>query len=163
MLPELNRLNHKNMAPENQISSNNYINNSLYSTHFGTLFSQSMIYLQDALFFLRKFFIDLSGGSAPSPHSKSVPVPESPVGSPKPGTASSSTPPAPPAPVMAVNLSPEEESEQDQQDLLIMFDEMNLESNAGLNQELTESTSSSTGSDHGSQPVFFKLVGLNML
>ncbi|XP_046351358.1 autophagy-related protein 2 homolog A-like isoform X1 [Haliotis rufescens] len=111
---------------------------------------------QDALFFLRKFFIDLSGGSAPSPHSKSVPVPESPVGSPKPGTASSSTPPAPPAPVMAVNLSPEEESEQDQQDLLIMFDEMNLESNAGLNQELSESTSSSTGSDHGSQPVFFK-------
>ncbi|XP_052770169.1 autophagy-related protein 2 homolog B-like [Mya arenaria] len=110
---------------------------------------------QDTLFFLKRFFTELSGGDAGVTSPGSAPPPDQ------------ETPRAPP-PVITVNKPLPPEAIKDQQDLLMQFDEFTQDLQASLRGSLSSSgqsamKSSVSSSDtitsdtvHTSQPVFFK-------
>ncbi|XP_041353099.1 autophagy-related protein 2 homolog A-like isoform X2 [Gigantopelta aegis] len=106
---------------------------------------------QDSLFFLKNFISELRGVESVETPAVSVPNERNVAGSPK---SSSSTPP-PPAPIMTVNSSPTDDDSHTQQDLLIMFDEIDRTEDL-LKGTLEDSASSLESDQANSQPVFFK-------
>ncbi|KAK6182870.1 hypothetical protein SNE40_010457 [Patella caerulea] len=103
---------------------------------------------QDSLFFLRNFFMELTGQKASNPYEVSSGKEKSSPSNPK--NMSSVTPP----PVMGVNKSQEDETdpEPDEQVLLIKFEEQDAALQAKLSVETIDSTQTE------SQPVFFKTL-----